>query len=133
MTLGQGRLTAEAPAIAAHHGPAGERALPRPHPLLRRQPAGRGDRLIEKPQTVCPYGRGADYLDEPERFDAMQWTTNGSNDVCRSQSGHEEPPCFNHIRAFLENKNPTAVTIISYTWLYDERPRLCFTVPTTGL
>ena len=33
-----GRFTAEAAAVAARHGAAGERALPRPHPLLRWQP-----------------------------------------------------------------------------------------------
>ena len=48
-----GRFTAEAAAVAARHGAAGERALPWPHPLLLRpQPGPRGDRLIEIRQTA---------------------------------------------------------------------------------
>ena len=53
-----GRPPAEAAAVTARHGAAGERALPWPHPLLRRQPGVRGDRLIEKwqiAQTVLEY------------------------------------------------------------------------------
>ena len=30
-------------------------------------------------------------------------------------------------------KSPAASTVLYYTWLYDERPWLCFTVPTSGL